>query len=33
METTMAAVIVAAQGHGIADRTKACARASAPKKA
>jgi len=28
METTMTAIIVAAQGYGLADRTKTCARAS-----
>jgi len=28
METTMTAAIVAAQGHGIADRRKTCAHAS-----
>jgi len=33
METTMTAAIVDAQGPGIADRIKTCARASTPKKA
>jgi hypothetical protein len=33
METTMTAGIVDAQGPGIADRIKTCARASTPKKA
>jgi hypothetical protein len=33
METTISAAIVAAQGHGISDRTKTCARASTQTKA
>jgi hypothetical protein len=33
METTMTAAIIDAQGPGIADRIKTCARASTPRKA
>jgi len=33
METTMAAIVVAAQGYGITDRTKTCGRVSTKAKA